>query len=87
MNKQEAFKIVLEELRACPLFMGYYDSAHGNKNFMYGVSTVMEVIADRADPNGELLREFANDFLKNLLDSEDKVWYHKGTKTKGRNIE
>ena len=67
MNKQEAFRIVLEELKKIPLLCGIYDARNGNEHFMYGVSTVMEIIAHNA-----VDEEFEDMFIKNMVNSEDK---------------
>lgn len=70
MNKQEAFKIVYEELKKCPLLMGKYDAKNGNEHFMYGVSTVMEVIA--ANISEEVQDEYLDTFNENMTKSEEK---------------
>lgn len=64
-NETEAFKMVLNKLKECNLFCGKYDAKNGNENFMYGVSTVMEVIAHYAEDE-----EFKHTFLENMIDSE-----------------
>ena len=51
--------------------VGKYDAKNGNKEFMYGISTVMEWIAYRAsEKQGE---EFSAMFLDNMIDSQEKV--------------
>ena len=65
--EKEASKIVLSKLKKCDLFCGKYDARNGNPHFMYGISTVMEVIASYAGDE-----EFKDMFLKNMIDSEDK---------------
>lgn len=62
---REAYKIVLEKLKQTPLFCGKYDALNGNINFMYGIRTVMEIIAFNA---GEF-ENFESEFSENLLDS------------------
>lgn len=57
MKRQEAYKQVLEDLMKIQMFTGTYDAVHGTKDFMYGILTVMKVIADRAG-NDTLLNEF-----------------------------
>ena len=61
MSKREAYKIVLKDLKKCDLFCGKYDATNGNEDFMYGIETVMEVIAFNA-------RDFSFDdkFLRNM---------------------
>ena len=67
MNEKEAFQIVLNKLKECNLFCGFYDARNGKEDFMYGISTVMEVIADYAED-----KMFADMFLKNMVVSEEK---------------
>ena len=66
MTEKEAFQIVLDKLKECELFCGKYDARNGNEHFMYGISTVMEVIAHHAGNE-----EFENMFLKNMIESEE----------------
>lgn len=67
MNEKEAFQIVLNKLKECELLCGKYDARNGSEYFMYGVSTVMEIIANYAGDN-----EFEDMFLKNMIESEEK---------------
>lgn len=68
MDKQEAYKIVLEDLKKIPLFMGSYDACHGNEHFMHGVAAVMESIAYKvSDEEGDA---FSDEFVHNLIFSE-----------------
>ena len=62
---------VFMNLCECGLFVGKYDARNGNKDFMYGIETVMEnlacMISDR-------VYDTYNDvFLKNMINSEKKV--------------
>lgn len=59
--------IVLNKLKECELFCGKYDARNGNEHYMFGVSTVMEVIANYAGDE-----EFINMFLKNMEESDLK---------------
>lgn len=61
MDEKEAFRIVLNKLKECNLFYGFYDARNGSKDFMNGIYTVMEVIADYAEDE-----MFAEMFLKNM---------------------
>lgn len=71
MDKTEAFKIVLNEMKDISLFMGTYDARHGSKKYMHGISTVMEYIAyNISDEVGD---EFSNTFLNNLIASEERI--------------
>lgn len=73
-EKQNAYITVLNDLMECDLFIGRYDARNGNKDFMYGVLTVMEFIADRAG-----LIIFDSLFTKNMMLSEDRA---KGERSK-----
>lgn len=69
MDKQEAFKIVFEELKKCPLFTGKYDTKNGNPIFMHGIAAVMESIAYQIDEEtGDI---FSDMFIKNMIEEED----------------
>ena len=70
---RDAYKMVLEDMMnsECGLLVGKYDARNGGKQFMFGVSTVMEWIACRV--SDDTLDEFENLFLKNMLESERKA--------------
>ena len=73
MDKQEAYKIVLEDLTkcGCGLFVGQYDAKNGSEQFMYGISTIMEHIAYKAGKRE--YDEFINTFFENMKKSVDKA--------------
>ena len=73
MSKQEAFKIVLEDLtkNGCGLFAGQYDAKNGSEYFMYGISTVMDYIAYKAGKKE--YEEFQALFFENMQKSVDKA--------------
>lgn len=71
MTKKEAFETVFDELTRIDLFMGKYDAKHGDENLMYGISTVMEYIANQIDE--KVCRDFEDEFVKNMIKSENKV--------------
>ena len=73
MNKQEAFKIVLEDLTkcGCGLFVGEFDATNGSEQFMYGISTVMEHLAYKAGKKE--YEEFQKTFFENFEKSVDKA--------------
>lgn len=48
MELKQAYQMVFNDLRECPMFQGHYDAINGNPYFMHGIETVMEVIANRA---------------------------------------
>ena len=76
MNKQEAFKIVYDEMIKCQLFCGVYDAKNGNLHFMYGISTVMEQIAYEAGGD-KLLYDFQDKFDYYMRKSENKALNNK----------
>jgi hypothetical protein len=50
------------------MFRGIYDARNGHKEFMYGIQTVMEYIAEKARDDK------ADDmFIKNMVACEEKV--------------
>lgn len=55
------YGLVLEDLKQVPMFTGKYDAKNGNIHFMYGISTVLEYIADKAGDE-----EYEGMFLDNL---------------------
>lgn len=70
---KDAYRIVFNDIinSECCLLVGKYDAKNGNKNFMYGINTVMEWIAYRvSEKQGE---EFSAMFLDNMIDSQEKV--------------
>ncbi len=71
MFKKLAYKIVLNDLSKCGMFVGKYDARNGKEDFMYGISTVMESIAYHvSDKVGD---NFSDTFIKNMIASEDRV--------------
>ena len=69
MERKEAFEIVLNEMKECPLFMGKYDAEHGSDKYMHGVAVVMEYIAYKI--SDEVGDEFSDTFLNNMIASEE----------------
>jgi len=69
-NKSEAYKIVFDDLIQCNLFRGIYDARHGNENFMNGIWTVMECIAQGV--SDEWHDKFDKEFVQNMIASEEK---------------
>jgi len=68
MDKRRAYKIVLDDLKKVSLFCGKYDASHGKEDYMYGISTVMEFIANHAG-----YHRFEYMFLRNMVKSEERV--------------
>ena len=67
MSKQEAFKIVFEELSKCPLFVGTFDAKNGSSQYIHGVCTVMENIA--LNVSEETYNEYINLWTDNVIKS------------------
>ena len=68
MNRTEAYRLVLNDLRQVSMFRGIYDAKHGSQSFMGGVYTVMSYITCYAKDD-----EYLDEFVKNLSESEEKV--------------
>lgn len=70
MDLKQAYQMVFNDLRECPMFQGHYDAINGNSHFMYGIEAVMEVIACRAyddDSAEDFAYEFANNMRKSKI--------------------
>lgn len=64
-----AYNRVLNDLTSTSgIFNGVYDATNGNESFMYGVQTVMEMIA--AGAGDDKLAEFSEEFSNNMIQSE-----------------
>lgn len=72
MELKKAYQMVFSDLRECPMFQGRYDAINGNPYFMSGISTVMEVIANRAYDD-DFAENFSNEFTDNMLRSKNNV--------------
>ena len=71
MNKTEAYKIVYNDLKKVPMFVGKYDAIHGKEDFMFGICTVMEFIANEI--NEPTYEDFSTMWVGNVLDSYAKA--------------
>lgn len=71
MSKSEAYQIVLEDLEKISLLRGVYDATHGNEHFMYGIATVMEIIANGV--SDERYTQFSAMFDNNMIASEERA--------------
>lgn len=71
MNKTEAYKIVFEDLKKYELFTGKYDVRHDSEKYMYGIATVMEVIAFGVSE--DVHDEFDIMFINNMIESERRA--------------
>ena len=63
-------KRIFNKMRDVELFFGKYDATNGSKQFMYGISAVMEYLA--YEVSEEFYEEYQEEFLKNLEKSIDK---------------
>lgn len=71
MDLKQAYQMVFDDLHECPMFQGRYDAINGNPHYMFGIETVMEVIANRG--YGENFAEdFAYEFANNMRKSKIK---------------
>ena len=71
MDKSKAYAIVLNDIleKGCGPMVGKYDAVHGDKPFIYGVSSIMQYIAYNV--NKDIGREFEELFLENMIKSEE----------------
>lgn len=71
MDKKEAYKIVFYDLilSGCGIFQGKYDALKGSKLYMYGVSFVMEYIAQQVSEG--CYDDFSDLFMLNMVKSEE----------------
>lgn len=77
MTLHDCYEVVLNDIlkKGDSLFTGKYDAKNGSKEFMHGVSAVMEYLAySVSDKKGT---EFSNLFIKNMIESEKKVLTNK----------
>ena len=72
MKLKKAYQMVFNDLHENRMFQGYYDAINGNPHFMSGISTVMEVIANRAYDD-DFAEKFSNEFCDNMLRSKINV--------------
>lgn len=71
MDLKKAYQMVFNDLHECPMFQGHYDAANGNPHFMYGIETVMEVIACRGYGD-DFVEDFSYEFANNIGKSKIK---------------
>ena len=72
MDLKQAYQMVFDDLHKNRMFQGHYDAINGNSHFMSGISTVMEVIANRAYDD-DFAEKFSNEFCDNMLRSRENV--------------
>lgn len=71
-NLRQAYQMVFNDLCKCRLFEGHYDAVNGNEQYMGGIETVMEVIAQRGYSD-DFADYFANEFADNMERSKYNV--------------
>lgn len=71
MELKKAYQMVFSDLcRSSRVFQGHYDNAiNGNLQFMIGIETIMEVIANRAYDE-QYAETFADIFSRNVARSK-----------------
>lgn len=71
MELKKAYQMVFSNLcRSSRVFQGHYDNAiNGNLQFMIGIETIMEVIANRAYDE-QYAETFADIFARNVARSK-----------------
>lgn len=70
---RSAYNKVFNDLTAkgnSGLFVGKYDADNGSEEYMYGINTIMEVIAYRAGGD-DCLSKFSEEFMGNMIESEN----------------
>lgn len=72
IKKAQAYRTVFNDLCECRMFQGHYDAFNGNEQYMSGIETVMEVIAQRGH-NVEFAEKFAEAFAFNVERSKNSV--------------
>lgn len=72
---RDAYRIVYNDMMnsECGLLIGKFDAHNGTKEFMFGIQTVMEWIADRVDEDGVTYDDFDKIFCENFIKSLDKA--------------
>lgn len=73
MELKKAYQMVFKDLcGSCRLFEGIYDATHKQVQYMVGIETVMEVIANRGYGD-DFADEFAYKFDNNMERSKRNV--------------
>lgn len=69
LKSKNPWQIVYAELSELNLLMGSHDALHGNEHFMYGLNTVMEIIASNAGKYDEYDAIWSH----NMIESEKRA--------------
>ena len=70
-EEKQTIQKVIEDMSECGLFCGRYDAKNGSKQFMYGISVVMEYLAYLVSE--EYGDQIESEFLKNMKKSEESA--------------
>lgn len=73
MNRQDAYRIVYNDIlnNDISLFLGNFDAKNGKKEYMHGICTVMEFIANNVSEQD--YEDFEKIWWENFRKSLDKV--------------
>ena len=71
IDKSVAYKMVFKDLNNVNMFKGIYDAKNGKSDFMDGICTVMEFIANGISE--ECHASFTDMFTQNMVRSEEKA--------------
>lgn len=69
MDEKLAFEIVLSKLKENSMLCGNYNATNGSSQFMYGICTVMEIIAYNIDADAG--DEMSKLFMDNMARSKE----------------
>ncbi len=72
MELKKAYQMVFDDLCHSRMFLGFYDAFNGNEQYMGGIETVMEVIAERGY-GSDFAEYFTEEFANNLRRSEENI--------------
>lgn len=75
MELKKAYQMVFNDLRENRMFQGHYNAANSDVQYMWGIETAMEAIAQRGyDDN--FAEDFAYEFVDNMRKSKmkHKIW-------------
>ena len=71
MELKKAYQMVFSDLCENRMFQGHYDAANSDAQYMWGIETVMEAIAQRGY-NDSSAEDFAYEFADNMRKSKIK---------------
>ena len=71
MELKKAYQMVFSDLCENRMFQGHYDAANSDAQYMWGIETVMEAIAQRGYGDN-FVEDFAYEFADNMRKSKIK---------------